>query len=215
MEPTKPASEYPYNYAVSNPYKDTVKSDIYGIPILPPPPPVKRNWWKTVAIIEATIILCISLFFSYSIIVQKVSGSDKINKAVSASTRQSMVLTSTSQPIASYTALTLLKMFIANVNHTGASSAKVNDNWQCCTYVPTRGAYVWCDSCSDGPGAAYYVDIAVFSSDLQAVTDENELLNKGYGTNVVNNCLLSYDVELSGSYVTEQYIQIMRYVCTN
>ena len=207
MEPTQPGRpEYLYSYLISSPYEDTVKTDGYGIPVAPPPPPVlpKRNWWKIVAIVEIAVILLVTSFAGY-IVIQKVPTPKKVN-VVSTSVP-------TQQPVVSYTALTVLDAIIANVNRTGASSAKVNDNWQCCSYSPTRGAYIWCDSCSDGPGAAYYVDIAVFSSNFQALKDENELIGNGYSTDVVNNCLLSYDVELTGSYIIDQYIQVMRSVC--
>lgn len=108
MEPTQP----PSNYLVSNPYEDTIKADIYGVPIIPPPPPpVKRNLWKIIAIVEAIMILCFYSYMVYSIIMQNTAASGNANKKVISTA------TSTKQP---YTASTLLNMFIADVSRTGA-----------------------------------------------------------------------------------------------
>lgn len=207
----------PYGELSPKPLEKTLKTDAYGIPAIPPAPPFKRNWWKIIAIIEAIAIISSVIALSSYIIVQKMPVTGKANKEIASTSVSSVVPrpTPTQQPIATYTAITLVNAFIANISHTGATYAQANDNWKCCSYFPNRGAYRWCDSCLDGPGAAYYVDIAVFDTNLQATTDESELANNGYSTNVVNDCLLSYDIELAGAFTTDQYIQIMRSVCTH
>ncbi len=208
MEPTQQAEKW------NNPYTDE-----HGLPILPPPPPMKKNKWKIILICSMVLILISSNLISFAIglsLSGKGKTADKPVSSASASTVVSTVLASPSvkifQPSAPYSAHTIVSYFIANVTHTGASTATFNTNWNCCDYMPEGGAYIWCDSCADGPGPALNTGIATFASHIEAITDGNQLAGEGYGVIVVNDCLLSYDAPLN-EFAMAYYKPAMLQVC--
>ena len=65
----------------------------------------------------------------------------------------------------------------------------------------------WTDSTT-----GYTIDIAIFTTSNVAHTDESQLNKEGYDTNVVNNCLLSYESAFPQSLIN-RYLQVMATYC--
>jgi hypothetical protein len=104
-----------------------------------------------------------------------------------------------------YYASDIYNDFVAN--GLGGTNPKTDTKWSCCSYIPSGGAIVWTDSTT-----GYTMDIATFATSNAVQIDEGQLNNKGFYTNVVHNCLLSYESAIPQS-VINSYLQVMQTYC--
>jgi len=213
----------PRQIAYRNPYE--TPNPYYGDVPIPPPPPKKR---RTGLIVALASILCVVvilggvLFWVTHVGVQqaakqvttpgsKLALTPKMTVIVETPTpgppTPTTVLLPTATPVrtVAYFAKDIYNDFYAN--GLGGPDPKTDNNWNCCTYNPAGGAIVWTDNTS-----RYTLDIATFYNTSDAEVDASDLYRQGYYSNVVHNCLLSYEKSVPIT-VLSGYVQLMQTYC--
>lgn len=212
IEPTQRAS-YPYEYTF--PY--------YGLPEIPPPPPSpKKNshsiLWSIIVTLLITSIVSLSFLVeqwyghsnsSVNATTPTILPTPKVTVIIETPTPQpptpTTVVIPTPTPVrtVAYYANDIYNDFYAN--GLGGPNPQNDTKWSCCTYVPAGGAIYWTDR-------GYAFDIATFYNISDAETDARDLYRIGWYTNVVHNCLLSYEKSVPTSILSE-YVQLMQIYC--
>ncbi len=211
MLPTTPAYPYRNNpiieqttptYPLYNPYEP--------ISPYPPPPPTKRKINHFVLLFFGILLVTLIASTSFLGIQMYEHQSDTASKIMPSRT-STQILTPTPQPptptpipTVSYYASDIYNDFYAN--GLGGSDPKNDTNWSCCTYTPAGGAIVWTDR------SGYILDIATFLNIHNAEVDAGDLYRDGYFSNVVHDCLLSYNKSVPTS-VLGGYVQLMQIYC--
>jgi hypothetical protein len=209
IDPTQLAKPYGFtNPYMQSPYE--YSSDI------PPPPPRRRKGflWLFSAIILVLLLLSLTFIiytFYGNTSHHATTGKQTTTQPDTKSTPNIETPTLAAQsplPTRSvpYYANDIYNEFVAN--GLGGSDPKQDRQWSCCTYVPAGGAVYWTDSQSPG----HSLDIATFYDNPDAETDALDLMNKGFGTNVVRACLLSYDTDVPANVIS-LYLQVMQQYC--
>lgn len=215
IEPTQRANN-PYEYTM--PY--------YGLPDIPPPPPKNNRHgilWAVVMLLSVALLVSL-LFIGVQIYGHSNINNDASHLSTVLSTATSIptrtptytpIPTPTDTPIPTptntptrtinYTASDIYNDFYAN--GLGGKNPTNDTNWKCCTYTPAGGAVVWNDSMS-----GWQLDIATFYNNADAEIDASDLYRQGFYSNVVHNCLLSYEKQVPVS-VLSPYVQLMQTYC--
>ena len=179
---------------------------------IPPPPPPKRSYKTPLILIASLLIVLVVLssVFLYILIgkYQQVAPHLSLTPTSAPALTQTPIPTSvsTSTPlVVKYYASDIYGDFVAY--GLGGTKSKTDTNWGCCTYVPQGGAIAWTDQTT-----GYTIDIATFTSSTVAHIDEGQLNKEGFSTNVVYNCLLSYESAFPQSLIN-RYLQVMATYC--
>jgi len=211
-------------------YGYTEYHDYMQTPIPPPPPPPKRSHKTTLFIIVFLIIALLVL--GSALLFNLADKHQQVTSHITTTPTMTLIPTSTSAPAVVPTSLPTpmptqlptpvptsaptsltVKYYASDIyndfvaNGLGGTNPKTDTKWSCCSYIPSGGAIVWTDSMT-----GYTMDIATFATANAVQIDEGQLNNKGFYTNVVHNCLLSYESVIPQS-VINSYLQVMQIYC--
>jgi hypothetical protein len=215
IEPTQSTYSNPYE---SNPYKSSITTDQYGLPIIkPPPPPKQRHPLRWIIIIAVVLIIIgASLYIGYAI--GHVGNSHNTSISTVSPTARNvktpMPATPTTQtsPSSILTASVLYNDF-ANANLPVASPSEISDQWWSSvdeSYYPLQGGVQFTDTRSNA-----LLQIAVFNSAQAATTDVQDATRSPDGwaaqTIQVNTCVLFSN---EGPINIQYYKPIMQKYCS-
>jgi hypothetical protein len=224
-------TEQAEQYGFTNPYMQSPYEESSDLPPPPPPPDLKKKRRGFLWVFSGSLLVVVLLLLSFLVYVlygnsHAPTGNNSTPVPTTASTPTPLPATPTiiietptpqqatptlaslsPSPTSSvpYYAIDIYNAFVAN--GLGGSNPKQDTNWSCCTYVPAGGAIYWNDNQS-----GHALDIATFYNNQDAETDALDLVNKGFNTNVVHACLLSYDRNVPTS-VINPYLQVMQQYC--
>lgn len=216
-QPNEPTFQHTVPAYSSNPYEDTVP-EIYSLPVIPPPPPTYKKrgylliWSIGISLLIISIISAAVVGYYYygnkeqrSTVKTTPTIAPTLAPTATATLAPTFTPVPTLQPTAGYYATDIYNDFVAN--GLGGYDPKIDTKWSCCSYAPENGAVVWTDTAT-----GYAIDIAVFASIQEAETDEQQLYSQGFYTNVVHDCLLSYEKAVPQN-VIRGYVQLMQTYC--
>lgn len=228
-EPTEKAPIEPTQYP-------SVQYPIYpSIPEIPPPPPRKRSkkgLFIALAVSLIVSLVAVALFLLYTYeskqpyhaisetpvvgITMAPAGTPTHAITAGPTTAPTIIIeTPTSAPptqtVMRYTASDIVRDFIqAGIPIVGSADGTgihVDNKWEGYSYVPEGGAYYWLDG-----AAGTNVDIAVFATQDEAITDGEETQSRGFSVSWVGGCMLSFNNNFP-QFEYDRYWQVMQQVC--
>lgn len=206
MEPTKPGFYRPYGDPAPNPYEQTVKTDDYGLPVIPPPPPEKKRKSKVFVIAIVTLV-GVLLAGMIGILIYRVSTANpvKATPTVTSYTPPAM----TTKPSAAQSTPTLSSM------PTAANTSTTISNNDTCVLAIERtstsielignDAITACNQVSTGVVFSQMQTPTTPCASLQACTDTNPVdYVERMQYNLANEYQYNLYVEASGSHASPE-----------